>query len=110
MVRELLLAVDIQLEVSGAFHVDNILASLLRDEGGLVLGGEVFDGQVGCKDMHTGGGHVHGFGVVFGREGLALHLSVIPESAFQTLLAVGSHTLRGEMALHDLVVGQVATR
>ena len=107
MVGKLLLAVDIEFEVTGALHVDDILTSLLRGEGGLVFGREVLNGQIRCKDVHTCCGYIHGFRVVFSSESLALHLSVVPERTFQTLLAVGRHALCCQMALHHLVVGQV---
>ena len=96
MVDELLLTVDIELEVTGALHVDHIFASLLRGEGGLVFGGEVLDGQVGCKDMHTCCGDIDGLRVVFGGEGLALHHLVVGQVAtgeINEILLLGLKTL-----------------
>ena len=105
MVDELLLTVDIELEVTGALYVDHIFACLLWGEGGLVFSREILDGQVGCKDMHTCSSHIHWLRVIFCGEGLAIHLSIVPERTFQTLLAVGSHTFSSQVTLHHLVVG-----
>ena len=108
MVDELLLAVDIELEMAGGLDVDNVFACFLRGEGGLILGGEILDGQIGGEDVHAGGGHVDGLRIVLGGEGLAGHLGVVPEGALQAFLAIWSHAVGSEMAFHHLVVGEVA--
>ena len=110
MVGEFLLAVDIQLEMTCTLHVDDILACLLRSKGRLVLGREVLDGEIGSEDVHTCSGDIDRLRVVFGGEGLALHIRVVPECALQSALAVGSGTLAGHVALEYLIVSQIASR
>ena len=108
MLNEFLLTVDVELKVTRTLQVDDILTGLLRGEGGLVLGREVLDGQVRSKDVHSSCGHVDGFRIVLGSEGLACHLRVVPESSLQTFLAVGSDAVGGDVAFHHLLVGEVA--
>ena len=94
--------------MAGGLDVDNVFACFLRGEGGLVLGGEILDGQIGGEDVHAGGGHVDGLGIVLGGERFACHLRVVPEGALQAFLAIWSHAVGSEMAFHHLVVGEVA--
>ena len=110
MLQDLTLTVDINLEMTGRFHVQYIFSCLFRSEGGLVLSREILDGQVGCEDVHTCCGDIDRFCISLGGEGLAFHLGVIPESALQSFLAVGSDTVGSQMTLHYLIVGQIAAR
>ena len=105
----LALAVDKHFKLAGTLHVQHILAGFLRGKGGLILGREVLDGQVGSKDMHAIGGHRQGLGIILGGKGLARHLGIRPERSLQSLLTIRSHTLRRHVTFHHFIVGQVAT-
>ena len=107
--ERLAFSINQHFKLTGTFHVQHILASFLGGKGGLILGREVLNGQVGSKDMHAIGGHRQGLGVVLGGKGLAFHLGIRPERSLQSLLTVRCHTFRCHVTLHHFVVGQVAT-
>ena len=105
---KLALAVDIQLEMATALYVHHIFSRLFGSEHRLIFGREVLYLHTRGEDVHAGGGDGKRSGVVLGGHGLARHLGVVPERATEALLAIGS-TLRGQQAVHHLVVGQVAS-
>ena len=57
--------------------------------------------------MHTKGGNSQRCGIILRRHRLALHLTVIPEGALHTLLALET-ALRGHQTFHHFVICQVA--
>ena len=109
VVAELLHTVDIEFEVSATIHIHHIFTSLLRSKYRLVLGREILELYTGGKVVHTEGSNSQRLGVILRGNGLALHLTVVPERALHTFLTIEA-ALRGHQALHHLVVGQVTTR
>ena len=107
MVHELLLSVDIEFEMTAAFHVHHIFSTLFRGEHRFVLGGEILQLHPRGEVMHTCRGDSQRCGVVLSGNRFAFHITVIPESTLHTLLSLEG-ALGAHQTVEHLVVGKVA--
>ena len=101
-------AVNIEFKVADGLQIYHILASLLGSEYGLVFGGEVFEVDTWSEVVHACCGDGQGSGIVLSGDRFSSHVGVVPEGAFQTLLAIDG-TQGAHEAVHHLVVGAVAS-
>ena len=108
MLSHLALSVNVNFEVTDRLYIHHIFPCLFRCEYGFILGREILQVHAWSEIVHTCCGDSQRSGVELCGYRLSTHLCVVPERAFQTLLAV-HRAIRVHQAIHHLVVSAVTS-